>query len=784
MRPYLAILIDSFREAIHSRVLWVVLFCITAVFALVFPLGLGEQASTGLRRQDVLSWPQLAQRLATAGAEEQPEPSPARHVWDKLDEDVRSKVADLLPGREAKGMEMEGAINRLTNALQKQVNDPQWYDAAAFKGVKLRREGRDLLRRLEREDKGDKEEPLTEMEKKRLNRLLLEGAFPETIAYSPAKSATIYYAFIGEQDLPLTHDQVEERLPPLVVLFVDYTFGIFGVLVAILMTASIIPQMFEPGSLHLLLSKPVSRSLLFLTKFAGGCAFAFVTVSYFALLLWLFLGTRLSVWDSRVLASIPVYTFVFAVYYSVTALAGLWFRNTIVSVVLGILFWALCFGVGLLQSTLQFFVVNQSRIQQVVVVDDTVMAMFPNNEIAIPGLSFLLKEYKPDERTWNTVYRSQAEGPEPFNQTFPAVGPFYDAQHDQLVSVQGNRLRGNDVVLSVGPRSELWPRSKGAALPSGTVSVLMDKQSRIIAVTLDGIYRSTKNVALGEEDKKVLGFSLPWGKPSAAFEQVSKGEWSFTAQPISTAIDPNTDDVLLFSQGAAAVWERRSDGTYALRAQRALEGEEKTEMLCAIAGPSALLAAEDGRLLVLDSHSLETKAELRPEESNEPRQLRASAAGQQVAILFAHGVLHVLDAGTQEPTYARVPSQGTISGVAYDAQGKLLVAHDARLISRCDPMTGQSEVICRPQLTTVEQVYYYGVMPAYTVLPKPGELYRTLLYFLTGKKTDPTGESGNQPATEPEFKERLNPWQPVWSGAIFLVVMLGIGCVYMERMEF
>src|SRR5436190_3695285 len=113
MRPYLAILIDSFREAVHSRVLWVVLFCITLVFVLIFPLGLGEQSTTGLHRHEILSWPQLAQRLATAGEEKDPKPSPARYIWDKLDEETRGRVADLLPGNEAKGMEMERAIGKV-----------------------------------------------------------------------------------------------------------------------------------------------------------------------------------------------------------------------------------------------------------------------------------------------------------------------------------------------------------------------------------------------------------------------------------------------------------------------------------------------------------------------------------------------------------------------------------------------------------------------------------------------------------------------------------------------
>lgn len=776
MRPYLAILVDSFREALHSRVLWVVIFCITLVFALIFPLGLYEQATTGLHRHEVLSWPEFAQRLATAGLKEQPTPSPARHVWDKLDDEGQANVAALLPGSESKGAAIEAAIRRLTRSLVKQIDDPAWYDAAAFKGVKLRREGRDLLRRR------DKGESLTDQELKRLNRLVLEGAFPETIAYSPAKSATIYYAFVGEQTLPMTRDQAEEWLKPNVVYFVDYTFGIFGVLVALLMTASIFPQLFEPGSLHLLLSKPISRSLLFLTKFLGGCAFSLVTVAYFAVLLWLFLGTRLSIWDSRVLASIPVYTFVFAVYYSVTALAGLWFRNTIVAIVIGNAFWAICFGVGVLHFWMDIFVVDLNRIQRVAAADDAILGLFPHSEL--PGMSFLLREYKADEARWSNVYRAQAEGPEPFNQTFPVVGPFYDAEHNQLISLQGNRVRGPDVALSVAPRSPLWPRTRGAALPSGTASILLDSDSRVIAVTLDGIYRSNKNVALGEEGTKVLGFSLPWGKPPAAFEQVSQGDWPFTLQPIAMAIDPQTNDLLLYSRGEVAVWERSQNGTYNQRVRRTLEGEEQTGMQCALAGPTALLAAADGRLLVLDSRSLETKAELQPEKTHEPRQLRVSPSSQQIAVLFAHGVLYTLDPASNELRYAQAPGQGTISAIAYDRKGSLLVGHSVNLVSRWDPANGESEVVCRPQLAMVERVYYYGVVPAYTVLPKPGELYRTLLYFLTGKKTDPTAGSPDLAASEPEFKERLDPWQPVWSGAIFLVVMLGIGCLYMERMEF
>jgi ABC-type transport system involved in multi-copper enzyme maturation permease subunit len=64
-----------------------------------------------------------------------------------------------------------------------------------------------------------------------------------------------------------------------------------GLFIAILVTAPTIPQMFETGSLHLLLSKPISRSLLFLAKFVGGCAFVVICATYLSAGDWAF-GNR------------------------------------------------------------------------------------------------------------------------------------------------------------------------------------------------------------------------------------------------------------------------------------------------------------------------------------------------------------------------------------------------------------------------------------------------------------------------------------------------------------
>ena len=98
--------------------------------------------------------------------------------------------------------------------------------------------------------------------------------------------------------------------------------GILGVFIAILVTAPTVPQTFEPGAIDLLLSKPVSRSLLFLTKFFGASTFILLNSIYLIGGMWLIAGLRFDIWSGRLLLCIPVFLFLFVIYYSVSALTG------------------------------------------------------------------------------------------------------------------------------------------------------------------------------------------------------------------------------------------------------------------------------------------------------------------------------------------------------------------------------------------------------------------------------------------------------------------------------
>ena len=78
-----------------------------------------------------------------------------------------------------------------------------------------------------------------------------------------------------------------------------FTAGLF---LAIFAAAGLIPTVFEPGRIELLLSKPVSRPTLLLGKFLGTLAVIGVNLFYLVLGVWIILGFKTEIWKSRLSA--------------------------------------------------------------------------------------------------------------------------------------------------------------------------------------------------------------------------------------------------------------------------------------------------------------------------------------------------------------------------------------------------------------------------------------------------------------------------------------------------
>lgn len=116
-------------------------------------------------------------------------------------------------------------------------------------------------------------------------------------------------------------------------------------ILALISTASIVPDMVSGGSIDILLSKPIGRTRLFLTRYFTALLFVLVQVTVFTVAAFLVVGIRGGTWEPWFLVAIPLVVIFFSYLYSICALVGLLTRSTIVSLLATMLFWLAIFGV-------------------------------------------------------------------------------------------------------------------------------------------------------------------------------------------------------------------------------------------------------------------------------------------------------------------------------------------------------------------------------------------------------------------------------------------------------
>src|SRR5688572_12590838 len=168
MRPYLAIIKDSFREALASRVLWILLSLITLKLLLLAPLGIRLNLTTDFTWGDIVEAPRLVASLQRASLI--PGPSPGKRIWSLIDEPAREKVLKLRQVEEGDNREFFQGMNALRDALADVMKRRDMYDAEAWEGVSPAKECREYLERPR--------DSLSKDELARMNRLLVEAAFP------------------------------------------------------------------------------------------------------------------------------------------------------------------------------------------------------------------------------------------------------------------------------------------------------------------------------------------------------------------------------------------------------------------------------------------------------------------------------------------------------------------------------------------------------------------------------------------------------------------------------
>jgi len=118
-------------------------------------------------------------------------------------------------------------------------------------------------------------------------------------------------------------------------------------LAGVIVTAGFIPNMLRKGAIDLLITKPLSRPTILLYKYLGGLLFVVLLCTVTVGGVYLAVGLRTGLWNPGVLWSILGITFYFAILYACSTLFGVLSRNTIVCIVVTIVFWFVLYLIGL-----------------------------------------------------------------------------------------------------------------------------------------------------------------------------------------------------------------------------------------------------------------------------------------------------------------------------------------------------------------------------------------------------------------------------------------------------
>ncbi len=781
LRPYWSVLVDSYREAKSSKVLWVILSLIAMFLIGLAPTGMREELTTTFSTNEIYDFPKLAAEIRAAGAAE--EPSPGKIIWERLDPRVQKQVNTLLDSRPAAPSddgdrppgemfralaEFGKTMEEFTEAVEAMLKEPDFYDPRAWRPYRMRAEARELI--------AEGVEKLDPKKTARLNRLALEAAFPGLIQSSPPTSLSFTYLVWDTGDpLPLPKDKLLELLNQWVPYLMDWVVS-FGTLILVLVTAPIVPQMFEPGSLHLLLSKPVSRSLLFLSKFFGGCIFALLCAGLAFTGIWLIFGTRLGYWYWGFLWAIPIYTFVFAIYYAVSVFAGLIHRNTILSVVYTILFFLTCWLLGISQWAIEGQLDNR-RLTRVVPAGEALFAATDSGSV------FLWDE---SESVWEDSFQSDFQRRLGMMGNFvrlPSLGPIYAGDEQRLLAVQAQLEGTPQMVLAVGKQEDDWRNRTGATVPQDSFALLTEPDGGVLLLSYSaGIRRLTGDPLDTSKPPSFLGFRLGEGGP---FEEAGppRGDLMLS-MPISVDLDPRTGRLAILSRGMLSLLERDEGGKYAVVKQQKLDMTDQEPALIAFAGEYLVAPRESGDVLQLDAKSLEVVATHRLEGETPVRFVVSSPDGARTALVFHNRRLWMLDAAAKTCEQATLWSQGDINSAAFTPEGNLLVADR---VNRVRELKADWSIAANhtPSLAfgSLEWWYRYTVSPPSHLFPKPGEFWRVVQYLVTGKSMSSSLESSLMNLNAASGRQ-LNPWRPLWSGALFMLVMLGLGCLYIEWLDF
>lgn len=779
MKPYLGILIDSFWEAVGNKVLWALLLGWSIILAALAPFGYVTEKSYLMSSADISNRRILLEKL-TEGVAGDGSPAVAA-VVDKLSDEFVEKLE-----KTEKDEEINGDIrtSEVANELNAAVKAPDLYSPEAFPTAVKRKRLQPIIE--------EPQDQRTAAETEELNRVLLRLAFPTSIYSADGEQLWIGYAGfkIGEP-LSISKRQIDQFLEPIFLnVIINFGLAVVAVFVAVIVTSPMIPDTFRSGSLHLLLSKPISRVWLYLSKFFGGTVFVLFNITFVLIGLYLIAGIRFEIWNSGLLACIPLLMFVFVIFYCVSGLAGLLWGNAIVCVVAAMIFWLFCFATSSLHDVMQPQVDIYQRISRLAPLGDQLTGISERGEFQVwndqyqvwqPGLK---RRFGPGARTFGPLY--DEKGKRVVLKSFfrdPFGGLRSRSRKIDYISLDETDESNEPADIDEARDNPRWLSDQGPEVPPQIFDMIQVGDD-MLAICLGGIFKLNLDELKEEESTSggLFGIEIPWPvkeEKAEAFEKISPTDL-VVADNTYAAATSNEKGLVLFGSGNVEHLEF-VEGKLEIVASYKLEGGDGTEAAIAQMNDNYCVVARDELPLVVLDAELNSATEIELPNKLKVKQLAWRPNTNELTITTHTGELLSLNCESGKIETQNLPVSGGCTAIQWLDSEQAYVAvkpKDAYLVNLQSGEVVKSYV---PQRTVFENVFWWVIKPIYYASPKPGALDNAMQYLLSGSKT----QTLNLITNDLEAAQlELDVWTPILTNLAFVVLMLGISCVYVARKEF
>lgn len=812
MLQVFTILKESFWSAAASRLLYVEIIGALLILLLLAPLGYTEQVSYQVHDGAIVSPRALARSWSQAEAAGE---SGRKVLWQQLDESQKQQVQTLADSAPDSGASPRGRgrgpsagkpLVEIFNSLIEESNfetDDYWTD---------RIDGSEARQLLER--KGS----LSTDNLKRLRRLLIQESFRGQLQPPSDSSIAIGYVIVPSATFNL-QDVSRMDLESIVRIWIPYILDKFfltiGIMFAILVTASLIPQMLEEGSLYLLLSKPMSRPVLLVTKYLGSGILILIISTILLSGVWLILGFRFSIWINELLWFIPLAVVIYLIYFSVTVGVGLVFRNSIIAIMATLIFGLLCYSlsIGVWVSDGLFSLQRRSAIMQ-----------FDDQIYSYDARGRMLK--LENDNQWKWVFFRQSESLSDFEFDIIATGyvppnvaqAYYLSEMDLVVGEMGDitsqsRRKWFCAARLNGPTTMRHPQSLGMA-PEGTVGFVQSADGRLLAISRYGtVWRlgdagmeALRRISEGEsveptsvpsaegESDSDAASENPEDNPSEDSEDRENLDWELAGSINESGPDEasrfvyDAQQEIFWSLGRTGLAraERNSQGDYQVTRSFPIrwnwQMSNRTPLLKV--GQELLVPLRHGPLVVLNADSLEVEIEFELPFENVP--VSAGSHGDQAAVAYRQDGVWIYDGA--ERTFEKLPISGLMIAAAYNPDGNLLLVRDVDRVMTVDPETGKVIKSIQPERGTLRWAFEAVIKPLYLVLPKPNECY-ALVESLANSEFQDREASESTPddvgvSVDTIAAKTNNPWNPLLSSIAFAFVLMVLNCLYFMRQQF